>query len=111
MKTNMILLAIVVVGLWWMLAQDEPSDSMEQQLATVLQQVENVGQVDVFMYRKEEGGLLFETTTTKGEVGVLIVAEGATSEHTKRLLIETVSAVLDIPPHQIKVLPLVKEEP
>ena len=109
MKTNMILLAIVVVGLWWMLAQDEPSDSMEQQLATVLQQVENVGQVDVFMYRKEEGGLLFETA--KGEVGVLIVAEGATSEHTKRLLIDTVSAVLDIPPHQIKVLPLVKEEP
>lgn len=103
----MILLAIACIALWLVFARDEPANSMEQQLATVLGQVEHVGQVDVFIYRKEEEGLLFEVA--QGEVGILIVAEGASSEQTKRLLIETVSAVLDIPPHQIKVLPL-KEE-
>ena len=108
MKPNMILLAIACIALWLIFAGDnEPANTMEQQLAAVLGQVEHVGQVDVFIYRQKEEGLLFEVA--QGEVGVLIVAEGASSEQTKRLITETVSAVLNIPPHQIKVLPL-KEE-
>lgn len=108
MKPNMILLAIACIALWLMFAgNNKPANTMEQQLAAVLGQVEHIGQVDVFIYRQKEEGLLFETA--EGEVGILIVAEGASSEQTKRLLTETVSAVLDIPPHKIKVLPL-KEE-
>ncbi|MER1999791.1 MAG: hypothetical protein ABS882_08450, partial [Lysinibacillus sp.] len=101
MKPNMILLAIACIALWLIFAGNkEPANTMEQQLAAVLGQVEHVGQVDVFIYRQKEEGLLFEVAQ-QGEVGVLIVAEGASSKQTKRLITETVSAVLNIPPHQI----------
>ena len=63
---------------------------------------------------KATGGFLetyFEpNTSTQNLIGVLVVAEGAKDERTKRVLIETIAKVLQVSAHRIVVVPMNLEE-
>ena len=112
MKTShKILLIVLAVGFVLFTWQSESKDQPERStLQEVLSAVDGVGEVYIYMEQQENNTSFFPSFNETGGKGVLIVCEGANSEATKRMIVDAVSAVLEIPPHQIKVLPLVKEE-
>lgn len=108
-QNGLILLGIVIVGLWFVLNEtDSDGNTIEQQLATVLGQIEGVGQVSVFIFEQQPDMGLF--ATQQGEIGVLVVAEGAHSPTVKRQLEDTVKRVLQIASHRIAILPMEEGE-
>lgn len=98
--------------------QEESTDT-NNTLESILRTVDGVGDVKVYLHyesnKKETGSFLnsyFEPSTSVQNVtGVLVVAEGAKDERTKRLLIETIANVLQVSSHRIVVVPMnLKEE-
>ena len=97
--------------------QEESTDT-NNTLESILRTVDGVGDVKVYLHydnNKGTGSFLdtyFEPSTSVQTVtGVLVVAEGAKDERTKRLLIETIANVLQVSSHRIVVVPMnLKEE-
>lgn len=107
-----LLILVLGVVLFFILQQNNSTTTDESSLQQVLSTVEGVGEVRIYYEQASKDNGLFSSfsSDTNQEAGILIVCEGATSEATKRMIVETVSAVLNIAPHKIKVLPLHKEE-
>lgn len=100
--------------------QSPAAVTAEQKLEQILQQIQHVGQVRVYFHygeiANEESELFsdyFRTSETATTIsGVLIVAEGATSPSIKKLLMKTVSDVMQLPQHRIVIVPMeMKGEP
>lgn len=112
-----LLLAIIVVVVMVMYSfgtqnqSDEGTQSDEQRLAKILQQINEVGQVTVyFHYSEEQSTNLFQISQATTVSGVLIVAEGATSSIVKQQLQQSVSQVMQIPSHRIVIVPMQNKE-
>jgi hypothetical protein len=110
-KQLLLIFAIGIV-LYVVFQQDGEKQPDEASLQQVLSSVEGVGEVRIYYEQGEKETGLFSSFSSEPQAstGILIVCEGASSQATTRMIVETVSAVLDIAPHQIKVLPLHKEE-
>lgn len=95
---------------------DEPvlDRTEEQQLASMLEQIVGVGQVQVYFHTNRNSETTFDSYFQQDEpqiVGVLVVAEGATAPSVVRLLQKSVSQVLQIHAHRIVIVPMeMKEE-
>ena len=96
--------------------QEESTDT-NNTLESILRTVDGVGDVKVYLHydnNKGTGSFLdayFEPSTSVQTVtGVLVVAEGAKDDRTKRLLIETISDVLQVSSHRIVVVPMNPKE-
>ena len=97
--------------------QEESTDT-NNSLESILRTVDGVGDVKVYLhYENNKGtGSFFDTyfepnTSVQNITGVLVVAEGAKDDRTKRLLIETIANVLQVSSHRIVVVPMnLKEE-
>ena len=97
--------------------QEESTDT-NNTLESILRTVDGVGDVKVYLhYENNKGtGSFFDTyfepnTSVQNITGVLVVAEGAKDDRTKRLLIETIANVLQVSSHRIVVVPMnLKEE-
>ena len=96
--------------------QEESTDT-NNSLESILRTVDGVGDVKVYLhYENNKGtGSFFDTyfepnTSVQNITGVLVVAEGAKNERTKRLLIETIANVLQVSSHRIVVVPMNLEE-
>lgn len=92
----------------------QPSEKSEQQqLAALLSEIQEVGQVQVYFHYEQldsNQGFLAVSQQQQMIVGVIIVAEGAHTARVKQLLKETVSNVLQIPTHRIQIVPMQKKE-
>lgn len=110
-KKWLIIIAIGLVALTLFRPTDNNQQNTEKTLQEVLRTIEGVGDVEIYYEESVEQNKLFSTLSEDNNgKGILIVCEGATSEKTKRMLVDSISAVLNIPPHQIKVLPMQREE-
>ena len=97
--------------------QEESTDT-NNTLESILRTVDGVGDVRVYLHyegSQTSGGGFLETyfepnTSTRNVSGVLVVAEGAKDERTKRVLIETIAKVLQVSAHRIVVVPMNLEE-
>lgn len=109
----MIVAVIVLFSLYQ--SMDEPVQKMteEQQLASMLEQIVGVGQVSVYFHanhtRETTLGSYFQQDEPQ-IMGVLIVAEGATTPKIVRLLQTSVSQILQIHEHRIVIVPMEMEE-
>lgn len=104
LKLWLVLFAVTGVVIWQLPKEEEEVQSLQH----VLSSVQGVGKVELY-YETQKTNALFVTNDT-ASTGMLIVCEGCQSERVERMIVETVSAVMDIPPHQIKVLPLEEKE-
>ena len=98
-----VLLAIAVLFIVGGKQPNEPAT-----LQAVLSTVEGVG--DVFIYYEQNDQTSFLMSQPAASKGVLVVCEGCQSQQLQLVIVETLSAVLQVPPHQIKVLPLMEGE-
>ena len=115
----LILLSICTFIFLFLTQSDRQEESTETNntLESILRTVDGVGDVRVYLHyegSKATGGFLetyFEpNTSTQNLIGVLVVAEGAKDERTKRVLIETIAKVLQVSAHRIVVVPMNLEE-
>ena len=98
--------------------RQEESTETNNTLESILRTVDGVGDVRVYLHyegSKASGGGFLETyfepnTSAQTVTGVLVVAEGAKDERTKRVLIETIAKVLQVSAHRIVVVPMNLEE-
>ncbi len=97
--------------------QEESTDT-NNTLESILQAVDGVGDVKVYLHYENNNkgtGSFFDTyfepsTSVQAVTGVLVVAEGAKEERVKRVIIETLSKVLQVSSHRIVVVPMNLEE-
>lgn len=105
---------IVVLSIFMMKSfndQSEQTDIPEQQLAKILSEMEDVGQVFVyFHYEQQKEKQFLAVTQQQSIVGVIIVAQGAQDVQVQRLLKQTVGNVLQIPTHRIQVVAMQHKE-
>ncbi len=73
---------------------EKNSTSLEKKLKTTLEMAEGVGDVDVMLTFNEENRV----------EGAIIVAEGAESVATKKLLHDSAVAVLSLPDYKVQIL-------
>ncbi|MFF5995432.1 hypothetical protein AAGS61_11900 [Lysinibacillus sp. KU-BSD001] len=116
-KANIIALIVIALVGFLLFRQDvSPSieETVEVKLAATLSQIEGVGQVSVYFHTEASAeSTLFSFSASENKAtytGVLIVSEGAQSPIIRRQLQEAVSAVLQLPAHQIIILPMKKED-
>lgn len=110
MKPQLKILLIIIAVAIVLIYQLQGESVEEQTLQNVLSTIEGVGKVQLYYEVKEQQSLFMTTQQQQVSSGMLIVCEGCHSEAIKLMIVDTVSSVMNIPPHQIKVLPLVEEE-
>ncbi|MCH7321857.1 hypothetical protein LZ480_08120 [Solibacillus sp. MA9] len=105
---------IVVLSIFMVMSlsgQSEQTDIPEQQLAKILSEMEDVGQVFVYFHYEQQKEKQFLAVTQQQNItGVIIVAQGAQDVHVQRLLKQTVGNVLQIPTHRIQVVAMQPKE-
>ncbi|MEK4229903.1 hypothetical protein [Solibacillus sp. FSL H8-0538] len=115
-----VMIVVIAYSMWTSTSSDSQAGSVtsEQQLAQVLQEIHQVGQVTVYFHYGELVGeeqfmLSNYFRSAGGEAGitgVLIVAEGASNPAIKQLLKDSVSSVMQLPQHRIVIVPMQKKE-
>lgn len=104
----------LIIGLFMLLTQSEEGESdrsNEEQLAKLLSEIHNVGQVFVYFHYDQQAEQQFLSVTQQQKLsGVIIVAQGAQNADVKIMLKETVGHVLQIPSHRIQVVPMQTKE-
>ena len=115
-KANIIALIVLALVGFLLFRQDTSpavNETVEAKLAATLSKIEGVGQVSVYVHTeasKESSLFSFsEVGNADAYTGVLIVSEGAKSPLIRRQLQETVSSILQLPAHQIVILPMMEE--
>ncbi|MFC4411149.1 hypothetical protein ACFOZY_12035 [Chungangia koreensis] len=93
----------------------------DRSLKMVLSEIEGVGEVELYFYHGANTGTgraetdflsdYFSGTSSKSEelVGLLVVAEGADDIKTKKLLLDILTRVLQLPEHRIVIVPMKKK--
>ena len=112
--TLIFIAVLVIIGLFMFLTQSgegESDRSNEAQLAKLLSEIQNVGQVFVYFHYDQQAEQQFLSVTQQQKLsGVIIVAQGAQNADVKIMLKETVGHVLQIPSHRIQVVPMQTKE-
>lgn len=112
------LLGLIILLLFLTKSFDRETMSTEgengNQLETVLQMMEGVGEVEIFLYYGEEekknplsnyfSNSSTSTSTRSNLQGVLVVAEGASDVKLKNHLTHILASVLQVPEHRIVIV-------
>ncbi|MER1984907.1 MAG: hypothetical protein ABS949_06875 [Solibacillus sp.] len=109
----LVMMAIIAVFSVYQFMDEPVPVNDEEKLAKTLEQIADVGQVTVYFHsnnnRESTLGAYFQQEEPQ-IVGVLIVAEGATTPSMVRLLQNSVSQILQMPKHRIVIVPMKTEE-
>ena len=103
--------AVLLFSFIW----QQPTEQVEpiHSLATVLQSIEGMGRVKIYMHEQgaEQSLNFFQSTPERTSAnGILIVCEGADDLQVRKQLYEAIESVMGIPSHRIVILPMKKED-
>lgn len=114
-QKGLLVLAVIItcVVIFLQFGEEKAQPSSNSNLVTVLQAIEGVGAVQVYIHDNQtaRSTQFFQMTEQLEDTeGILVVCEGAEDAAIKRKLLETIERVMNIPSHRIVILPMKKGE-
>lgn len=109
----LLLIFVAVIVLSILLQQPKELIQPTNSLETVLQSIDGIGQVRIYMHEQgaEQNFNFFQSEPERVSTnGILIVCEGANDLRVRKQLYEAIESVMDIPSHRIVILPMKEEE-